>query len=269
MSRSATPDDVLERLPGWQGASWSQLHGGLSNQTWLLEKNGAKAVLKIDSETRGAPYNSRVEEARVQTVAANARLANRVLHVDERILLSEFVEGLVWSPASLGDTENLRSLAASLRQLHTLPLSGRVFDAGAAAAAYVRDIDRDAETLALCVDIIESTGDPQEPCCCHNDLVAENIVSVPGIRFLDWEYACDNDRLFDLATIVEHHELSEQLAATLLDAYFDGEGGRWQAQFDKQRRLYRALLWLWLASRSQSLDAELRRVAGRLATSCS
>ena len=82
-------------------------------------------------------------------------------------------------------------------------------------------------------------------CCCHNDLVAENIISAPEIRFLDWEYACDNDPLFDLAIVVAHHDLSERQAGVLLDAYFDGDGARWREQLDVQMRLYGALNWLW------------------------
>ena len=53
-------------------------------------------------------------------------------------------------------------------------------------------------------------------------LVAGNIIATPAIRFLDWEYACDNDQFFDLATVVAHHDLSDDRADFLLNAYFDG-----------------------------------------------
>ena len=261
--------EVIDRLPDWQDANWTELDGGLSNRTWLLEKDGVRAVLKFDPELRGPPYNTRKAEARLQSMAARAGIANPVLYVDDRLLLSEFVEGIVWTPASLRDNDNLEQLAVSLRRLHSMPRAGRSFDAAAAARIYARDIDRDPEIVAVCRSVIEACEEPRHLCCCHNDLVAENIIATPGIRFLDWEYACDNDPLFDLATIVEHHELEEHHAAALLDAYFEGEGGQWQSRLLDQQRLYRALLWLWLASRPASSETALQRVAERLTTSCS
>lgn len=266
MNATTLPYDVLAGLPAWQDAKPSLLDGGLSNHTWLLEKDGCKAVLKYDRETRGAPYNTRREEARVQYAAARAGLANRVLYVADRVLLSEYVEGVVWTPASLTNTNNLERLANALRQLHALAPTGRSFDAAGAADVYVQHVDRDPEIVAKCRDIIALTRTPQRVCCCHNDLVAENIIATPAIRFLDWEYASDNDPLFDLATIVEHHQLSAAQTEHLLDVYFEG-GTAWRERLAEQRRLYRALLWLWLASRPGSGEAELAEVAERLATS--
>jgi thiamine kinase-like enzyme len=87
-------------------------------------------------------------------------------------------------------------------------------------------------------------------CCCHNDLVAANIIATPELRFLDWEYACDNDPLFDFATVVAHHNLSSARMDYLLNAYFNGDGQRWREHLARQTKLYEALLWLWEAARS-------------------
>ncbi len=266
---TAVPEEILDRLPGWRGADCSALHGGLSNYTWLLEKGGRKAVLKFDNEERGAPFNTRAGEARLQSVAAEAGLANPVLYVDDRVLLSEYAEGEVWAPASLGDAANLDRLAPALRQLHALPPTGRRFDAAAAASIYAADIDGDRDLVAMCTEITTAAGTPGQVCLCHNDLVAENIMDTPDVRFLDWEYACDNTPLFDLATIVEHHGLGEQGTIHLLDAYFDGNGLRWRQELWRQQRLYQALLWLWLASRRNTEPDDLERAADRLLTSCS
>ncbi len=86
MNQPGIPVSVLQRLPGWADAESSLLTGGRSNHTWLLQKPGARAVLKFDEELRGAPYNTRVDEARVQSAAAEQGLANAVLYVDDRVL---------------------------------------------------------------------------------------------------------------------------------------------------------------------------------------
>ncbi|MBT8092612.1 MAG: phosphotransferase family protein [Gammaproteobacteria bacterium] len=252
MSRVLTPNDASSRLPGWQGASWKQLDGGLSNRTWLLEKDGSKAVLKIDEATRQPPFNTREQEAVIQSAAAEHGLANSVLHAGDGLYLTEYVEGSVWSASSFSVSDNIESLAAALRRLHFLPPTGRRFDSRSAAAQYAASIDADRSEVERCMNIVEGLSEPPHRCCCHNDLVAENILSMPDIRFLDWEYACDNDPLFDLATIVEHHQLQEPHVTDLLDAYFDGDGERWRARLAEQRRHYAALLWLWLAAQPES-----------------
>ena len=96
------------------------------------------------------------------------------------------------------------------------------------------------------VAAVETTA---ELCCCHNDLVAENIVSADGVTFLDFEYASDNDPLFDLAIVVEHHSLSDIAESRLLDAYFGADASDQRAELAAQRRVYAALSWLWDKSR--------------------
>jgi thiamine kinase-like enzyme len=260
-----SPESILCEIPGWDGASLTELSGGLNNQTWLAEIDGRKAVLKIDVQPRSEPFNSRLAEASIQSIAADHGLANAVLYVDQQVLLTEFVEGEVWKPHYLEREGNIELVAATLRRLHALPLTGRTFDSTLAARRYVASIDnRDTALAAHCTRVIETMRLPHNLCCCHNDLVAENIITAPGMLFLDWEYACDNDPLFDLATVVEHHDLGEDTACRLLDAYFDGDGAHWRPKLRGQQELYLALYWLWLASRPGSAQDELDAVGARI-----
>jgi thiamine kinase-like enzyme len=246
-----TPEEVLAGIDGWEGATVTRLDGGLSNHTWRVDKDGRSAVLKIDDQPRSAPYNSRRDEARIQTRAFEAGLANRVLYVAETVYMTEYIEGRVWSLDCLDDTANLEQLAIALRKLHSLPLTGRVFDALGAAREYARHIrNADERKVQDCLRTIAAAPRPFNLCCCHNDLVVENIINTPETRFLDWEYAGDNDPFFDLATVAAHHQLTQAQRGILLAAYFDGDGSRWQAQLEQQAALYEALLYLWQNSRT-------------------
>jgi len=241
---------ALLQVPGWEGAKPKELSGGLSNQTWLVEAGSRRAVLKIDEHPRGAPYNTRAAEAQVQSQAAQAGLASAVIFASDTGYMTEYVDGIVWSSVSLDDNENLDQLAAALKKLHALPLTGRKFDAIGAARDYASSITGgDADKVRDSLHKIESMPLCKNLCCCHNDLVAANIIATPDVRFLDWEYACDNDPLFDLATVVAHHRLSPACADYLLNAYFDGDANQWREQFARQVKLYEALLWLWEAAR--------------------
>jgi thiamine kinase-like enzyme len=84
---------------------------------------------------------------------------------------------------------------------------------------------------------------------CHNDVVAQNIISTPALKLLDWEYACDNDPLFDLASLVGYHNLDERLALALLDSSAGGADAALRDRLAAQVRLYDAIQWLWLANR--------------------
>jgi thiamine kinase-like enzyme len=249
MNGRAGPGQVLATIPGWGGASYRELPGGLTNRTLLVEKEGRRAVLKIDPAPRKAPYNSRHDEARIQEQAAAIGRATGVLYVADTVMLSEWADGEVWTRDQFHDDENLERLGRALREIHGLPLTGRTFDAVAAARLYasrVRAADRNAAGQQLA--IVESAPAPANLRCCHNDLVAENIISAPAVRFLDWEYACDNDPMFDVAVVVAHHGLSDRQAGILVDACFDGDGGSFSERLDGQVRLYNALNWLWAAA---------------------
>lgn len=268
MTVTLTPEQVLANIPAWEGASYTELSGGLTNRTWRVTAGDKAGVLKIDDGPREAPFNTRCAEANTQNIAARAGLAPHIILADDGFYFTEFVDGVVWQRSCLEDDSNLELIATTLRHLHALPLTGRSFDAGVAAKRYVERVTGlDADVVRKCTEIIARMRLPQNLCCCHNDLVAENLITTPDLKFLDWEYACDNDPFFDLATVVEHHELSDAQVTKLLDAYLDGDGQRWRAHLEKQRKLYLALLCLWMGSRADSDTVELQKVATRLITS--
>ena len=268
MTVTLTPEDILAEIPGWENATCTALNGGLTNSTWRVSAGDKTGVLKIDDRPRVAPFNTRCAEASVQNTANKADLAPGVIQADDGFYFTEYVEGEVWRRSCLHKDGNLELIAASLKRLHALPLTGRSFDAGIAAKRYIERVSGlGADVIDKCNAIISNMRLPRNLCCCHNDLVAENIITTPDLKLLDWEYACDNDPFFDLATVVEHHELSDSHVTKLLDAYLGGDGQRWRAHLEKQRKLYLALLCLWMGSRPDSDPLELEEVSARLTTS--
>lgn len=249
MSSHETPESVLSQLPGWEGATWCELEGCVTNSPYLVDSGSRKAVLKIDASPRGAPFNTRRDEARIQMTARDAGLAADVIYVTDTVLMTEYLEGINWSLDCLEDEANLDSLAGALKKLHSLPLTGRTFDIKGAARMYAKTIgDSNKEKVEQCLRKVDTGPRPHNLCCCHNDLVIANIINTPETKFLDWEYASDNDPFFDLATVVAHHEMTTEQSDYFLDAYFEGDGARWRDQLDRQADVYEALLWLWSAA---------------------
>ena len=245
---------ALALIPGWEDARYSEMEGGLTNPCWLIEIDERRAVLKIDAVPRNEPFAPRPSEARVQNRAAELGIANAAIYVSDTVLMTEFLEGTVWSAGCLLVDENLDKLAAAMKVLHSMPLTGRTFDAIGAARSYAQQIQvANPDMVRDCLAKIEAMPLPHNLCCCHNDMVAANIIYMPDVRFLDWEYACDNDPFFDIATVVAHHHLSPDRATYLLNAYFSGDGARWSEQLARQTEFYDALYWLWEASRSPTV----------------
>jgi thiamine kinase len=252
MTQSEIRDEALARLPGWSDATCTPMPGGTNNTVYLLEAAGRQAVLKFPTATRGFPLNTREQEAAVQSAAAAIGLAPAVLCVEGEFMLEEFLPGRGWTAADFGRPEQLRNLAACLRRLHSLPPTGRPFPLATAARAYYDRLPDGVDQPLADQHLATVLSHPMasDLCCSHNDLVAANIRESDGIRLLDWEYASDNDPVFDLATIAEDQSLDERSSAILLAAYFGSNANDRSAAFHAMRRVYAALTWLWDAARA-------------------
>jgi len=269
----SNPTDVLASIPGWEDARWRRLAGGTNRPVFHVTNGKKDAVLKIGEHARGGPFNTPEQEATVQTVAAGNGLAADVLYAAPGAYLTEFVHGDAWEQRHFKEIEYLEMLAVTLRQVHALPVTGLVFDARSAARLYAAQADdADREWTGFCLDVVEKSRLPQKLCCCHNDVVAENLLLSPGLTLIDWEYACDNDPFFDLATVIEHHDLSDQQVSVLVNAYCGKDGkddSNWRERLAEQRQLYLALWWLWMSPREKDESDSGWRLAERLFTSCS
>lgn len=244
---------AIDEVPGWSGAELTPLIGGLTNTTWLAEKDGRRATLKADASVRGFPFASRTIEARMQRLAAVHGLANDVIYASPTVLMTEYVPGRVWTNDDMHDERHLVQLARLLRRVHGLPRSGRRFDALRAAEQYASRVASSSAVERAAVDehidILRSLQEPAEFCCCHNDVVAGNILATPALRLLDWEYAADNDPLFDVAIAVVEHDLGDAQVACLLEAYARDRDRSLRDRLSCEVRRYRSLAWLWQAAR--------------------
>lgn len=243
---------ALDDIPGWSGARLTALPGGTTNTTWLVEKDGRRATLKADASRREFPFASRDIEAMIQQQAASEGLASDVIYSSSTVLLSDYADGTVWTGKDLRNITNLALLARLLQRVHRLPSTGRRFDAHRAAQLYASRIAADDSADPASVDerltTLQSLPAPAEFCCCHNDVVAGNILATPQLRLIDWEYAADNDPMFDLAVVVVHHDLDASQTECLLNAYADDTAGCSRDRLASEIRRYRALAWLWQAA---------------------
>ena len=111
-----------------------------------------------------------------------------------------------------------------------------------------------------CVAAVRSTPDRGIVACCHNDIIARNVIDDGSLKLIDWEYARDNDPLFDVACAIGYHDLDKRRADVLFEAYTGGSSNEERERLGEQQRTYDALHWLWFAARQLVLpDPEQAR----------
>ncbi|MFQ6005114.1 MAG: phosphotransferase [Woeseia sp.] len=276
MSDTLSPADALALIPGWDAASvsWRELEGGLTNRNYAVERGGESFVLRLDAAHTAAFNLDRTAEIEILEAASAAGLAPEPAFADPEfgILLTRYVSGRTWSAADLDDDGNVEALADLLRRVHALPASGVQFDPVAVARRYSAKLQAGYELREFglrCQEVIATIPGIERFFCCHNDVVAANVIAQPDLMLLDWEYACDNERMFDLASLVGYHDLGHDRRSALLSAYAGGKDPELQERLELQIRLYDAIQWLWLANRqlitrSESQAARLEELRRRI-----
>lgn len=211
------------------------ISGGLSGAgVHRVEANGRTFVLKISRNGESSDiWRARLEILRL---AADARVAPRVIHVDEvrRAVLSAFVAGkpfvaAYWDPRTR-DTA-VDDLGRTLRRVHDLPVPGGADsrDPREVLATTWSELSATDGIPAFVGDAVRRVLDETPPrsgrdaVLSHNDVNPGNLLYDEGrLLLVDWDAAGRNDPYFDLATIALFHRMDDQTCLRLLSAH-DGE----------------------------------------------
>jgi thiamine kinase len=247
---------ALARVPGIdaESADVEELQGGLTNRVYRVRNAGRQCVLRLRSDCNAAIGPDRACELAILQSAGAAGIAPEVLYADfdAGILVTEYLHGPVWQGSDLESDENIESLAALLRRVHSLPPCGTQIDLVGMAEQYAQFLNQRQGPHAFagnCVRIISESPVHECVACCHNDIVASNVIDSGSLKLIDWEYACDNDPMFDLASAIGYHNLDEGRRQIFLDAYAGGAGSELKERLAEQIRVFDAIQWLWLATR--------------------
>lgn len=258
---------MIADLPGFRPADVvveAELPG-LTNRSFRLRRGDETFVLRLPAEHTAALGIDRDLEIEAGRRAFRAGMGAEPVYADtdRGILLTRYVAGQRLTAADLNRRATLENLAALLRRVHAIEPLGRAFDAAAAARRYAAQLPADAgleRAARRAVDVIDSIDPGAGGVFCHNDVVAHNVVDAGTLRLLDWEYAADNDPLFDVAVPVSYHELAAAPADALLVAYLGSADAAARERLQDLVRLHDALHWLWLALR-QSIQPDERQAS--------
>lgn len=255
MSSALNAFEALALVPGWDPATTEieELTGGFTNRTFLITSGDERCALRLNAKTTGAFTFDRNCELSILGSAVEAGLAPAIVYADieNGILMTEYLADPVWTASDLESTANIEALAELIRRVHALPMSGVRLDLNLSAAKYEDYLKRRHGLHAYasrCKEVIASNPQSDHLVCCHNDIVAENVIASQPLKLIDWEFAGDNDPYFDLASIIRFHNLPQHDSDSLLDAYTGGADAESRERLAAQERVFDAVQWLWLAS---------------------
>jgi len=245
--------EALVRVPGLAADSVvNMLSDGPTNISYLVKRGDQLCVLRLDKPLAAELVLDRNAEHGIAETVSMARIGARPLFFDAEngVSLREYLPGRTWHDIDLQDPVRLQLLASRLRDLHALPPAGNHYEPGRAARRYAMQLGtQQARDLAdranlLLADLHEQ---PSRECLCHNDLVASNVLEgSDGLKLIDWEYAGMGDPWFDLALVLEHHQLDDVLQSGFVRAYLQREPRESElARLLAWRRFYAVLLSLW------------------------
>lgn len=253
----------LDRVPELEGIDRAEIAveklGGLTNQNYKVSSPLGDFVLRMPGAGT-SEYISRANESLAARITSEIGVNAPLIYFDERdgVQLTRFIEGGVTMNAErFKDLGSVRRAAQSLRRVHDCgrPFKNRFelfqmideyLDVLAKKTAPLpdgyHDVKREAEAVRTALN-----ARPLPIVPCHCDPLAENFLDTgTQVYVIDWEYAGNNDPMWDLGDVSVEAGFGAEQDEALLTAYF---GGNPSANDRGRMVLYKAmcdLLWtLW------------------------
>jgi aminoglycoside phosphotransferase (APT) family kinase protein len=257
--------ELLQNVPGCEDgeAPFSQelIGGGKVNRSFLVRTRKGRYVVRLNENVAGDPGLDRDRELALHAVAAQAGIAPQVVFAapDRSCLITEYVDGRLWTPHYFTRMRDLRSLGQRLRTLHALvPPAVPPFDPLQVARRYAdlivaRDPDEAGRIqflLASGADALSRSGvERRKPAIVHSDLHHGNVLTADRVYFIDWEYAQVGDPLLDLACIMTYYPRAVPHGALLLEAAGLADAEVTPAMLGELTNVFTLLTYLWYRAR--------------------
>src|SRR5262249_46445610 len=230
----------LTRVPRFNRVATSEIQierlAGLTNRNYTITSGSEQFVLRIPGEGT-SEYINRRHEAVAARIAAEAGVNAEVLFFDDNdgLMLTRFVDGAVTlNGERFKDLGAVSRAAQAFRRMHDCGRSfATAFDLFQKMDEYLDYLRRkqaripdgyaEVQTEAEAVRAVLSAR-PAALRPCHCDPLAENFLDTGArIFIIDWEYAGNNDPMWDLGDVSVEAGFGADQDAALLRAYFGGE----------------------------------------------
>lgn len=224
----------IKSLPIWQGAlNVRPLKGGISNESWLVSDEAKTLVVRFGEDY---PFHhvNRTHEAMVARAAQTAGFAPELVHFEQGMMVSQFLNAQTFDAALVRD--NWEDIAKLVRDFHqTMPnhVSGaaNLFWVFHVIRDYARTLNAGSSrhvpvltTLLSDAKALESVQTPLPVIFGHNDLLPANFLKSDNrLWLIDFEYAGFSTAMFDLAGLSSNAGFDDKQSEQLLALYFSAK----------------------------------------------
>jgi thiamine kinase-like enzyme len=263
MEETEEVHDCLQRIPLFAGRPVERLGverlAGLTNRNYRIVDQDKSYVLRIPGEGT-SDYINRRHEAVAARISADVGVNAPLIHFDESdgLMLTEFIDSAVTMNGDrFRDMGSVARAAIAFKRIHT---SGRSFatefnlfqkmdeylDYLGKKEARIPDgyseVQREAEAVRAALG-----KHPSKLVPCHCDPLAENFLDTGSRVFIiDWEYAGNNDPMWDLGDVSVEAGFDPDQDALMMSTYFGGKPPAAQAGRMVMYQAMCDLLWtLW------------------------
>lgn len=245
--------NIIKQIPNWNPDSVEviqELSDSITSTSYLLKYSDQKYVLRIDKSFDQGVIPDRKNEAEILKRLDEKALCNKLIYsdLDNGVLLTEYIEAFVWENNDIDNSFNIIELANKLKAIHSLGLSVQSFDLVGGVRRYAETLHTKASenwTNEIVKLLKECTQRPFV--LCHNDLHIGNILENKELHFIDWEYAGLGNPLFDVSSILQYHELSNENTELFLNTYFGEITQSTVDDIQRYKSIHAHLLALWLS----------------------
>ena len=223
---------ITEHLPSKVALTYKKLAAGFSNSTYLIaDQLGPRWVLRLPGIEEAMFAINRGAELAIVKQAAQQGISPALRWHDEHgALLSHYVTAPALGWQVKHNQASIKRLARLLAKTHTMVVGEHQYCVFKVIDHYLLQIatviQGEAQLTAewcyleaLRQDLPRLTS-PLAKTLCHNDVNPQNLLMDADTAWLiDWEYAGVGDPAFDLAVIIQSHNLPMALAKQLCHDY--------------------------------------------------
>ena len=260
--------EMLQHVPGCENgdAPFSQelIAGGKVNRSFLVRTRRGRFVVRLNENATRDSGLDRERELALHTAAANAGMAPHIIYAcpDRSCLITDYLEGRLWTPHYFSRMRDLRSLGQRLRTLHAVaPPSLPRFDPMANARRYAELVTQNDRAEAGRLEALLEKGAAamarsgsarRAATIIHNDLHHGNVITADRLYFIDWEYAQVGDPLLDLACVMTYYPRAVAHGPLMLAASGLDSLGATPTMLEELTSVFTLLTYLWYRARRVS-----------------